>query len=103
MKSSSSSRNRQPRLEENNVETFGKSKPDVTRGRNEENQQNFSTLLSLFSLIDIEYTCSVNKRQTFGDQRKVGSTKGLYRCVTLIHTRSEKRVKLRFITKEQLE
>jgi len=79
------------------VETFGKAKPNVTRGRNEENQQHFSTLLSLFSLIDLEYTCSVNKRQTSGDQRKVGSAKGLYRCVTLIHTRSEKK-RLNFVS-----
>ena len=79
------------------METFGKAKPNVTRGRNEENQQHFSTLLSLFSLIDLEYTCSVNKRQTSGDQRKVGSAKGLYRCVTLIHTRSEKK-RLNFVS-----
>jgi hypothetical protein len=75
IKSGSDSRNRQPRLEENNVERFGKAKPDVTRGRNEENQQHFSKLLSLLTLIEMEYTCSVYKRQISGYQRKVVSEK----------------------------
>jgi hypothetical protein len=41
IKSGSGSRNRKPKLQENNVETLGKAKPDVALGRNEENQQRF--------------------------------------------------------------